>query len=147
MFFFFFSSRRRHTRLQGDWSSDVCSSDLWLTTAILMFGCAQGGPGEDPPVGVAEGAAAPAPPASDGGAPPGTPDPGFRACDPLIAAGEGVRISDTGACPGVMPAPADCAADLTLCAGSSQENGTTVAGATSDGRGSLVLSCHRADVG
>src|SRR6266566_8193320 len=28
MVFFFFSSRRRHTRLQGDWSSDVCSSDL-----------------------------------------------------------------------------------------------------------------------
>src|SRR3989454_12812011 len=28
MFSFFFSSRRRHTRLQGDWSSDVCSSDL-----------------------------------------------------------------------------------------------------------------------
>src|SRR5256885_7007804 len=27
-FLFFFSSRRRHTRLQGDWSSDVCSSDL-----------------------------------------------------------------------------------------------------------------------
>src|SRR5256885_14705164 len=26
--FFFFSSRRRHTILQGDWSSDVCSSDL-----------------------------------------------------------------------------------------------------------------------
>src|SRR5574337_1406584 len=26
--FFFFSSRRRHTRLSGDWSSDVCSSDL-----------------------------------------------------------------------------------------------------------------------
>src|SRR5205807_4263408 len=25
---FFFSSRRRHTRLQGDWSSDVCSSGL-----------------------------------------------------------------------------------------------------------------------
>src|SRR5256885_11757999 len=31
VFLFFFSSRRRHTRLQGDWSSDVCSSDLqWL---------------------------------------------------------------------------------------------------------------------
>src|SRR5688500_19201641 len=28
LLFFFFSSRRRHTRLQGDWSSDVCSSDL-----------------------------------------------------------------------------------------------------------------------
>src|SRR5256885_1349151 len=31
--FFFFSSRRRHTRLQGDWSSDVCSSDLALAGA------------------------------------------------------------------------------------------------------------------
>src|SRR5437762_1499746 len=27
-FVFFFSSRRRHTRYIGDWSSDVCSSDL-----------------------------------------------------------------------------------------------------------------------
>src|SRR5205085_6941619 len=26
--FFFFSSRRRHTRFDCDWSSDVCSSDL-----------------------------------------------------------------------------------------------------------------------
>src|SRR5262249_56611918 len=26
--FFLFSSRRRHTRLVSDWSSDVCSSDL-----------------------------------------------------------------------------------------------------------------------
>src|SRR5688500_19141030 len=32
---FFFSSRRRHTRLQGDWSSDVCSSDLTTTAAKL----------------------------------------------------------------------------------------------------------------
>src|SRR5256885_14309020 len=32
-YFFFFSSRRRHTRLQGDGSSDVCSSDLPLQTA------------------------------------------------------------------------------------------------------------------
>src|SRR6266487_6205154 len=28
MCMFFFSSRRRHTRWTGDWSSDVCSSDL-----------------------------------------------------------------------------------------------------------------------
>src|SRR6266446_9481013 len=28
LFAFVFSSRRRHTSLQGDWSSDVCSSDL-----------------------------------------------------------------------------------------------------------------------
>src|SRR5437762_11634923 len=27
---FFFSSRRRHTRYIGDWSSDVCSSDLMI---------------------------------------------------------------------------------------------------------------------
>src|SRR5437867_1959526 len=30
LFFFFFSSRRRHTRSYGDWSSDVCSSDLFV---------------------------------------------------------------------------------------------------------------------
>src|SRR3989449_1071293 len=29
-FFFFFSSRRRHTRCSRDWSSDVCSSDLFM---------------------------------------------------------------------------------------------------------------------
>src|SRR5256885_13538048 len=37
--FFFFSSRRRHTRLQGDWSSDVCSSDLtkcWKPSGSLF---------------------------------------------------------------------------------------------------------------
>src|SRR5256885_1957347 len=34
---FFFSSRRRHTRLQGDWSSDVCSSDLVLKTEEERF--------------------------------------------------------------------------------------------------------------
>src|SRR5947209_14468043 len=28
--FFFFSSRRRHTRYWRDWSSDVCSSDLFV---------------------------------------------------------------------------------------------------------------------
>ena len=28
LYMFFFSSRRRHTRLRRDWSSDVCSSDL-----------------------------------------------------------------------------------------------------------------------
>src|SRR2546421_8568582 len=40
---FFFSSRRRHTRSDRDWSSDVCSSDLrvllakWLTAAENPF--------------------------------------------------------------------------------------------------------------
>src|SRR5688572_30882778 len=32
LFFFFFSSRRRHTRFDCDWSSDVCSSDLSATS-------------------------------------------------------------------------------------------------------------------
>src|SRR2546430_11380181 len=32
-FFFFFSSRRRHTRFDCDWSSDVCSSDLSSATS------------------------------------------------------------------------------------------------------------------
>src|SRR5205085_6246520 len=31
---FFFSSRRRHTRFDCDWSSDVCSSDLDGTAAL-----------------------------------------------------------------------------------------------------------------
>src|SRR5688572_32737923 len=33
---FFFSSRRRHTRFDCDWSSDVCSSDL-ADTAVIGF--------------------------------------------------------------------------------------------------------------
>src|SRR2546429_7328812 len=39
-FFFFFSSRRRHTRCSRDWSSDVCSSDLLLMPAALVFSSA-----------------------------------------------------------------------------------------------------------
>src|SRR5947207_3969529 len=45
--FFFFSSRRRHTRSLCDWSSDVCSSDLYhwrgplfVSLAILSFAVA-----------------------------------------------------------------------------------------------------------
>src|SRR5690606_7274726 len=46
--FFFFSSRRRHTRFSRDWSSDVCSSDLFflsivcqcsLKETLKIFGC------------------------------------------------------------------------------------------------------------
>ena len=37
-FFFFFSSRRRHTRLVSDWSSDVCSSDLFLMFLLTLLG-------------------------------------------------------------------------------------------------------------
>src|SRR5437763_496408 len=33
---FFFSSRRRHTRYIGDWSSDVCSSDLLVPAVVRV---------------------------------------------------------------------------------------------------------------
>src|SRR5437867_6413553 len=33
---FFFSSRRRHTRSYGDWSSDVCSSDLVFNQSFCI---------------------------------------------------------------------------------------------------------------
>src|SRR5690606_40565776 len=33
-FVFFFSSRRRHTRFSRDWSSDVCSSDLYTNVQM-----------------------------------------------------------------------------------------------------------------
>src|SRR5688500_20385691 len=48
MHLFFFSSRRRHTRLQGNWSSDVCSSDLreepwsWLRHISLLLTSVKG---------------------------------------------------------------------------------------------------------
>src|SRR2546430_14464638 len=42
LLFFFFSSRRRHTRFDCDWSSDVCSSDLqhFLLDVLLVNTCA-----------------------------------------------------------------------------------------------------------
>src|SRR5216683_5878824 len=42
MFFFFFSSRRRHTRSDRDWSSDVCSSDLLageIADGVVLWAC------------------------------------------------------------------------------------------------------------
>src|SRR2546427_13021483 len=38
VFFFFFSSRRRHTRFDCDWSSDVCSSDLLPDGTVWVVG-------------------------------------------------------------------------------------------------------------
>src|SRR5256886_6934109 len=42
---FFFSSRRRHTRFDCDWSSDVCSSDLdsWKELIALRNGLKNAG--------------------------------------------------------------------------------------------------------
>src|SRR5256885_10981651 len=52
--FFFFSSRRRHTRLQGDWSSDVCSSDLAMSL-VMTFGKAFSGAGIVTQLSILEG--------------------------------------------------------------------------------------------
>src|SRR3989440_1999300 len=41
-YFFFFSSRRRHTRSDRDWSSDVCSSDLGAQVLSGGWGLAIG---------------------------------------------------------------------------------------------------------
>jgi hypothetical protein len=89
-------------------------------------------------------------PGSDGGSSqaPAPPWP----CNPSIAAGDGVTISNIGACPGLLPAAVTCAADLIICSGVGYPpeggmSGNSAVGATSDGRGSVVLSCHRADVG
>src|SRR5690348_18145243 len=46
-FFFFFSSRRRHTRWTGDWSSDVCSSDLGVHREHTDRRPARGGEAND----------------------------------------------------------------------------------------------------
>src|SRR2546426_6903054 len=56
LFLFFFSSRRRHTRLQGDWSSDVCSSDLVLRVGAAHVGThARGRPAARRPADVGRG--------------------------------------------------------------------------------------------
>src|SRR5256886_13526565 len=39
---FFFSSRRRHTRFDCDWSSDVCSSDLWVAAVATSVVTGEG---------------------------------------------------------------------------------------------------------
>src|SRR5579872_1051764 len=46
--FFFFSSRRRHTRCGRDWSSDMCSSDLWPSCATPRRNQAVIGSGKTP---------------------------------------------------------------------------------------------------
>src|SRR5256886_12534094 len=45
--FFFFSSRRRHTRFDCDWSSDVCSSDLLAGAPTTPLPRVPGKPGAD----------------------------------------------------------------------------------------------------
>src|SRR5436189_4563756 len=56
-FIFFFSSRRRHTRYIGDWSSDVCSSDLlfpWTMSDFSLMDAIECGIVKLPRVPVAE---------------------------------------------------------------------------------------------
>src|SRR2546430_10932964 len=56
LYFFFFSSRRRHTRFDCDWSSDVCSSDLWHDgSAEGRHGESRQHPGERRPLQLLDG--------------------------------------------------------------------------------------------
>src|SRR5437763_3795290 len=48
-FRFFYSSIRRHTIYIGDWSSDVCSSDLYCTKPRYIASWPAGGPARDVP--------------------------------------------------------------------------------------------------
>src|SRR5690348_13060737 len=59
--FFFFSSRRRHTSWTGDWSSDVCSSDLFSLVAYRPVSFCTGVVTNSRPVG-----AGAVPPACEG---------------------------------------------------------------------------------
>src|SRR2546427_2206555 len=59
--FFFFSSRRRHTRFDCDWSSDVCSSDLCDVVTYLVEDPDPSGPFGAKEVG--QGPLLPVPPA------------------------------------------------------------------------------------
>src|SRR2546430_10859005 len=65
---FFFSSRRRHTRFDCDWSSDVCSSDLTdgsgkrqaveiVAESVQFLGSRDGGGGDGGPQFIPEGSA------------------------------------------------------------------------------------------
>ncbi len=120
----------------------------WGIAAIWMLSCAQGVPGGDGIVDVAAGATTLPPAAPDAGTPPDPASP-RGPCDPAVAAT--VAVADNGACPGVLPRGAACAAEITICSGRSAgpdgAGGDTASAATSDGRGSVVLSCHRQDVG
>src|SRR2546430_4545118 len=49
MYYFFFSSRRRHTRFDCDWSSDVCSSDLCASQLDWVYGTLRPGPDRHAP--------------------------------------------------------------------------------------------------
>src|SRR2546430_10080831 len=79
---FFFSSRRRHTRFDCDWSSDVCSSDLrsrqsqrrqklrprkpWLRTQVVTVAAARRRGGESSPRFTARVRRHPAPRSGEG---------------------------------------------------------------------------------
>src|SRR5688572_11516382 len=94
--FFFFSSRRRHTRFDCDWSSDVCSSDLLpkpvKTDAALISGFCAAVAGDAPGAGLA------AELAREAGVKEG---PGLEALDalamggkPQIAQGKAISLID-----------------------------------------------------
>jgi hypothetical protein len=74
--------------------------------------------------------------------------PSDARCDGSLNAAQGFTVSDTGACPGMMPAVPTCAADFKLCSGftaGATPSGTLAGFASSDGAGDLLLSCSHVD--
>jgi hypothetical protein len=129
-----------------------------MMTALLISGCGGGVKGGEPAASVAspapaagpQGAAPPATGAPDAG-PAAGPDAGPAAgpCDPSIDAAHGTTVSDSGACPGVMPAAPACAGDLLLCGGTTSSSlgvsGNFASAAAIDGLSGLALACTAAD--
>jgi hypothetical protein len=118
----------------------------WILSVVLLSACASGtdlSPGFEPVIGQSQtpdaGTAAAAPPAQ----------PDDARCDSSLDAAQGVTVTDTGACPGLMPATPTCARDFKLCTGtvegSSGPGGTRTSFAVSDGSGDLLLACGWVD--
>jgi hypothetical protein len=105
-----------------------------ILAALILAGCAGQGWQEamtpDPVVGQPAGAAP-------------------AACDPAVK--PALTVSDSGACPGIMPVPPACAAQIAACEGVKfgidGPRGSMASAATSDARGALAIACEISDVG
>src|SRR2546426_1813442 len=115
--FFFFSSRRRHTRLQGDWSSDVCSSDLGAAARVRVVrgGAVDSGGGhlhpQDSQCGAARGGGRALHPRGAGHGAAPRERGGWRAGGSSAGSGYALVGDGRGAGP-VMSAAAQAPADL-----------------------------------
>ena len=126
-----------------------------MISTILLASCAGASDlsGVEPVIGQSQTSPDAGTAAADPGVDAGTPaaaapaQPHDARCDGSIDASRGFAVSDTGACPGMMPAAPTCAADFKLCSGliPSPPAGSLTNFASSDGAGNLLLSCANAE--